>query len=197
MSDIEITCSLQKTEKADVQQVKRDLRKKILGQRVAMTKQQVSEYSEIICQKIREHSIYQTSRDLCLYMPIRNEVDVTFLINPAREAGKKIWLPKIINDKMDFYFYDNNTGLTEGAYHIPEPLSECKLIPDKYTLIIMPGAVFSANHDRIGYGGGYYDRYLAAYSICRTLAVCYDFQIVPDFLGEAHDIKPEDVISNK
>lgn len=180
----------------DKQSLKKELRKKILQKRAEMTEQQVSAYSEAICGKILKNPIYQQSNHLCLYMPIRNEVDVTLLINPARESGKCVWLPKIIDGQMDFYLYGADTALAEGAYHIPEPVSECRLVPDASTLVIMPGAVFSATHDRIGYGGGYYDRYLSEYPVCRTLAVCYDFQVVPELPGEEHDIKPDHIICN-
>ena len=180
----------------DKQVLKKELRKKILQKRAELTEQQVFAYSEAICRKILENPIYQQSNNLCLYMPIRNEVDVTLLVNPARESGKCVWLPKIIDGQMDFYLYGADTVLSESAYHIPEPLSEHRLIPDSSTLVIMPGAVFSVTHDRIGYGGGYYDRYLSKYPTCKTLAVCYDFQVVPELPGEEHDIKPDHIIYN-
>ncbi len=180
----------------DKQELKKELRKKILKQRAELTKQQVSAYSEAICNKILNNSVYRQAHNLCLYAPIRNEVDVTLLVNPSRESGKCVWLPRIIEGRMDFFLYSTDTVLTEGAYHIPEPVSEQRLIPDAATLVIMPGAVFSVTHDRIGYGGGYYDRYLSKYPVCKTLAVCYDFQVVPELPGEEHDIKPENIIYN-
>ena len=61
----------------------------------------------------------------------------------------------------------------------------------------MPGAVFSEARDRIGYGGGYYDRYLSEHVLCHTLAVCYELQIVEDLPTEEHDIRPDAVISER
>ncbi len=180
----------------DKHELKKELRKKILKQRAALTKQQVSAYSEVICRKILGNPVYRQAHNLCLYIPIRNEVDVMLLADSARESGKRVWLPRIVEGRMDFFLYSTDTALTEGAYHIPEPVSEHRLIPDTTTLVIMPGAVFSVTHDRIGYGGGYYDRYLSKYPVCKTLAVCYDFQVVPELPGEEHDIKPENIIYN-
>lgn len=175
-------------------QAKAQLRKKILQQRAALSAQEVKIRSEKICKAVREECCYKDAEAVCLYMPIRNEVDVTFLAEPAWEEGKTVWLPKVRDGRMDFYFYGPETSLEEGSYHIPEPKSERILVPDQHTLIIMPGAVFSREGDRIGYGGGYYDRYLEKFSFCHTVAVCYDFQIVPDIPSESHDIRPETIL---
>ena len=71
------------------------------------------------------------------------------------------------------------------------------LEPDERTLIIMPGSVFDVHGHRIGYGGGYYDKYLARHTQCRTIAVCFDFQIVEELPAEDHDICPELIVSEK
>ena len=100
---------------------------------------------------------------------------------------------------MDFYTYNEQTALVEGAYHILEPDSMVQLEPEKTggtCLIVMPGAVFTRSCDRIGYGGGYYDRYLAAHPDCHTAAVGYAIQIVDSIMTEATDIKPEVVLYN-
>jgi 5-formyltetrahydrofolate cyclo-ligase len=131
-------------------------------------------------------------------MPIRNEVDVRLLLEPARSDGKLVYLPKVLpEDYMEFYSYTENTSLISGAYNILEPDSKDVLVPDSDTLIIMPGAVFSKDRERIGYGGGYYDRYLAAHPECKTVAVAYDFQILEQIPYEEHDICPDLVVSER
>ena len=178
---------------------KKEIRKNILQRRKALDQETVRRLSCMICEKISGLKAYKTAEDLCLYMPINNEVDVTLLIEPAIAAGKRIWLPRVIEQdgskEMDFFHYDKTTSLTEGPYHIREPRSEQKLIPHEKTLILMPGAVFSEKRDRIGYGGGYYDRYLSQHPVCRTVAPCYDFQILPEIPAELHDIRPQMVVS--
>lgn len=175
---------------------KKELRRNILAIRSAMEQDTVKLYSKAICDFIIESDAYKMAADICLYMPIRNEVDVTLMLDTAWKDGKKIWLPRIIDGLMEFYYYDKSTELVaDDRYHIPEPQSDRRLAPGDRTLVVMPGAVFSVHKDRIGYGGGYYDRYLSKYPMCNTIAVCYNFQIVDDIQAELHDIKPDVIVS--
>jgi 5-formyltetrahydrofolate cyclo-ligase len=96
---------------------------------------------------------------------------------------------------MEFYIYDEATALINGAYNILEPASDEILEPDSDTLIIMPGAVFSKDKKRIGYGGGYYDRYLAEHPECKTIAVAYNFQILDEIPYEEHDMCPDLIVN--
>ncbi len=176
---------------------KKELRKKILALRRSMTENEVAKRSQVICRHVKEQRLFLECDNICLYMPVHNEVDVTLLLEPAWKFNKSVWLPKVSKDVMQFYSYDRNTPMCMGSFHIQEPDSQIRLIPDRKTLIVMPGAVFSENCDRIGYGGGYYDRYLEENPMCHTIAVCYDFQIVKTIPAEAHDKKPEFVVSDR
>lgn len=176
---------------------KKELRKQILMLRRSLTERDVAERSQIICRRMAGQKLFLESHNICLYMPIQNEVDVTLLFDAAWNMGKSVWLPRVSGDEMQFYVYDRNTPLRVGKYNIKEPDSREQLVPDDKTLVVMPGAVFSENHDRIGYGGGYYDRYLEQNPMCHTIAVCYDFQIVENIPAEAHDRKPELVVSDR
>lgn len=176
--------------------MKRELRRRMLARRNALTETEVSDYSENICRKVLDMPVYQRARDICLYMPIQNEVDVSMLIAPARLQGKAVWLPRVEEGEMDFYLYGEDTCLFTGAYGIQEPESSQRLIPHEHVLVVMPGAVFSKDNDRIGYGGGYYDKYLSRYPMCKTIAVCYDFQILSEIPADVHDVKPQFIVSN-
>ena len=178
-------------------QTKKELRKIIMEQRMALPEEDVYNYSKQICDKIRQMQEYKDADDLCLYMPANNEVDLTFLIEDAWNSGKTIWLPKTSGRRMDFYKFDSSTPLSEGPYRILEPESEEILHPDEKALILMPGVAFSMDGGRIGYGAGYYDIYLAQHHKSTTAAVCYDFQIVDELPIEEHDIKPDFIISEK
>lgn len=175
---------------------KKELRRQMLAQRQKLTEKEVTEKSGIICSRIKEHKVFSSSDNICLYMPVKNEVDVTLLFDEVWKKGKKIWLPRVGGEgQMQFFSYDQNTSLIMGKYNIREPDSIQMLVPDGKTLVVMPGAVFSKNRNRIGYGGGFYDRYLEENTMCNTLAVCYDFQIVENLPAEAHDRKPKIIIS--
>ena len=131
--------------------------------------------------------------DVCLYMPTRNEVDVLLLAEPAEAAGKRVWVPKVVEKatgKGDAkaagtMVFNRFTGLGEediitGAYDIRESRSDEILEPGEGTLIIMPGAVFTPWRDRIGYGGGFYDKYLSEHPQCKTIGGCFDLQVVDE-----------------
>ena len=176
---------------------KKELRKEILQKRSLLSAEDVKKLSTIICSNVIEDDIYAKAHNLCLYMPVRNEVDACLLIDDARMRGKRIWLPKVDGTDMDFYLYEDGDILKPGAYGIPEPVSEVVLRPDENTLVIMPGAVFSKAGDRIGYGGGYYDRYLEDHAVCKTIALCYSLQVKDEIPAEPHDIRPDRIICDE
>ncbi len=173
------------------------IRKRILKIRKEMNEETVHYLSEFICEKICNTNSYKNSKNICLYFSVNNEVNLKYIIPEAEASEKKIYFPKVTGKTMDFYLYDKSAGFSKGSFGIMEPVSDIRLIPDDKTLIIMPGAVFSKERDRIGYGGGYYDRYLSCFPVCKTIAACYDFQIVDKLASEPHDIKPEIIISEK
>ncbi len=175
---------------------KKEIRDTILDIRKSFDTDYLNRLSTVICNRIIKQDVYNSCNNLVLYMPINNEVSLDNLMNQAISDGKHIWLPKVINKTMEFYSYNKETKLIKGTYGILEPDSEEILIPDNNTLIIMPGAAFSEDMGRIGYGGGYYDKYLAKHPCCKTIAVCYNFQIMPMIPMDEHDIKPDMIISD-
>ena len=178
-------------------QTKKEIRAQVLQQRKAMEHGEVERLSEIICGKIKELPEYNEATDLCLYMPVNNEVDLTYLFEGAWSAGKRTWLPKTIGRRMEFMKFDPDTPLSLSAFKTLEPESDEVLEPDENTLILVPGVAYSTGGDRLGYGSGFYDKYLEQWHKCTTVAACYDFQIVPEIPAEEHDIKPDFVISEK
>ena len=173
-----------------ISESKKALRKGILAKRRNLSEEYQKQAAQEIYEKLRALEVYKEASVLCLYVPIQKEF---------RADGKQIYLPRVNGNTMDFYAYNEQTALVEGAYHILEPDSMVQLEPEKTggtCLIVMPGAVFTRSCDRIGYGGGYYDRYLAAHPDCHTAAVGYAIQIVDSIMTEETDIKPEVVLYN-
>ncbi len=174
---------------------KKELRTKISEMRNRLTSEEIAARSKQICKLVTEHKYYRKTADICLYMPVRNEVDTSYIMTRAAADGKTVWLPKVNAGRMQFLIHDDSVPFAKGPYGILEPQTQKELVPDSDTLVIMPGAVFSREGNRIGYGGGYYDRFLAEFPMCMTIAVCYDFQIVDEVPAEVHDIRPQVVIS--
>lgn len=163
----------------------------MLAVRRSLEESYVREASHIICEKLKKSPFYKAAESICLYMPIHNEVDVTELL----ETGN-IYIPKIIDKTMDFYLYEGKNNIVAGAYGIPEPIGNKKLIPNDKTLVVMPGVAFSRDGYRLGYGGGYYDTYLEKYPMCMKAAVCFREQLVEELPAREHDVKPDIIINN-
>jgi 5-formyltetrahydrofolate cyclo-ligase len=176
---------------------KKQIRKEALSRRNQLSTEQVEYASEKICSRLVETALYAQADKLALYVPIKNEVNVMLMIEKALRAGKDIYLPRVTGDNMNFYHYEKDVPFVIGKYNIPEPASHEVLVPDERTLVVMPGAAFSKKCDRIGYGGGYYDRYLETYNMVKKVAVAYEFQIYEDIPAEATDIKPDYIIGEE
>ena len=176
---------------------KKELRKEILAIRRQMPEGEVRTLSEKICGNVLKLQESREAERICIYMPINNEAEANLLIGPAAADGRRVYIPKVVGDEMIFNRYEEAMVSKQGKFHIRESDSEDILEPDEKTLIIMPGSVFDVHGHRIGYGGGYYDKYLARHTQCRTIAVCFDFQIVEELPAEDHDICPELIVSEK
>ncbi len=189
---------------------KREIRKAILAERRALDPETSALASQVICRKLMYIDVYEEAEDICLYMPYNNEVDVMLLAEVAKEQGKRVWVPKVLKKSLradadnttvqagemvfNRYMGSDAGKITAGAYGIIESTSDEILEPDDKTLIILPGAVYTPWRERIGYGGGFYDRYLAEHPMCKTIGVCYDLQVVDELPAEEHDIKPDYVV---
>ena len=176
---------------------KKQLRRQILDKRRAMDEQAVREKSDVICEKLLKEPALAEADKVCLYMPINNEVDVSLLVKRLRSLGKKLYIPKIGGHNMHFHVYEDDTALAPGSFGILEPVDSEMLTADEKTLIIAPGAVFSKDRDRIGYGGGYYDRYIKKHSDAKTIAVCYEFQVMDRIPAGANDMRPLKLITEE
>lgn len=173
---------------------KKEIRKIILSIRRELNDEYVVRASSVICDKLREHDYYKACDKICLYISINNEVCLDSILDECED--KKLYLPRVEDKRMEFYLYKGRDKLKKGTYDILEPIGDDKLVPDDNTLIVMPGVAFSEDGARIGYGGGYYDTYLARYPMCRKVAVAFTEQIVPYIPEEAHDLRPDIIIHN-
>ena len=178
------------------------IRKEILEKRAAMTKAQVVEKSRIIIDRLMGMDSYQAAQNILVYVDFKNEVNTRDFINKAIEQGKHIFCPAIRNQKMDFFKINGLEDLTPGYYGILEPVNQqdsfmkqCKnntTTQDlEKTLMIMPGVAFDLHKNRIGYGKGYYDQYLGFKSDIYVVALCFELQIIEDAQAEAHDRRPD------
>ena len=112
----------------------------------------------------------------------------------AQQDGKRVAVPKVFGDEMKFLWLDDLNAVAPGAYNIPEPIADGPEADDETALVLMPGLAFDPEGHRLGYGGGFYDKFLAAEPDHPTLALCYDFQMLPHLDTESYDIPVDRVL---
>ncbi len=177
---------------------KRMLRREIGKKKRALTAREIEARSAALAEKLFATALYRQAGSLYAYLAFNQEVRTRPIIERAWADGKRVAVPKVIGDEMVFIWIDGFDALApQGPFNIPEPVSDGPVADDRSALVLMPGLAFDAAGNRVGYGGGYYDRYLAAHPGHATVALCYDFQLYDRLDAEAHDIRADMVICDR
>lgn len=151
------------------------------------------ERDEIICRSVAQTAEYAKCEKLLCYYPVRGEINLLGLINRARAEGKVTALPVIRDGKMLFCEFDGKSKA--GRFNIPEPTGGI-ITPDGDTLCIVPGLGYDGEKYRIGYGGGYYDRFLSDFDGV-SLGAFYSEFYVGRLPREEYDIPLDIIITEK
>ena len=173
---------------------KKQLRAQIREQKRAMTEAQIEEKSRALGALFRESRAYRDANTIYGYLPYNQEVRTVPMLEQALRDGKKVAVPKVYGETMRFIYLDDLTAVETGYAGIPEPVADAPVADDPTALVLMPGLAFDPQGHRIGYGGGFYDRFLAKEPNHPTLALCYDFQILPHLDTEEFDIPVDTVL---
>lgn len=143
--------------------------------------------------------IWRTARSVGLYMAIKGETSAEALLSAALGAGKAVYLPKVTGPRtMQFHLCASRADLMPGVWDILEPPAN-GIQPQRLDLIIIPGLAFDRTGTRLGYGGGYYDRYLQSQPCiaAKTLGLCFGFQILPRLPHAAWDVPVDGLCSEE
>ena len=173
---------------------KKTLRSNIRAQKRAMTEQQIQSASETLTQLFLNTPQYQAAESIYGYLPYNQEVRTWDLLRRAQQDGKRVAVPKIYGDTMRFIWLDNLSQVKIGYCNIPEPIDDGPIANDPNALVLMPGLAFDEKGHRIGYGGGFYDKFLSAEPNHPTVALCYSFQLLPELQTEEFDIPVDTVL---
>ena len=173
---------------------KKELRAQIRALKRAMTEEQIVSKSEKLGELFAASELYKNAKTIYGYLPYNQEVRTVAMLEQAIRDGKKVAVPKCYGDTMNFIYMDDLSKVESGYAGIPEPIADDPVADDKTALVLMPGMAFTKNGDRMGYGGGFYDKFLAAEPEHPTLALCYDFQMVESLPTEEYDIPVDCVL---
>lgn len=178
---------------------KRSLRLQLLEQRRALGHEVWQASSLAAQQNLLSLKEYQLAECIALYAPTRNEADTSLILDIAFKAGKRVLYPAVCGEHMVFRLVEGLHSLKRGTFGILEP---CEVGPDHQAdeadLIVVPGVVFDSGGRRIGYGKGFYDRFMQHPDLKACLVgLCHDFQITGGTIpGENHDIPMDIVVSD-
>lgn len=174
---------------------KKEIRTIVKGYRQALSSEDAALKSITILNKLFETEPYQKAQCIYCYIDFRNEVKTKPLIKKALKDGKRVAAPRIDGNTMNFYYIHSYDDLASGSFGILEPASSCRLAAETDALMIMPGMAFDKKNHRIGFGGGFYDKYLGQENTHYKIALAYRFQIFEQIPYEEHDICPDLVLS--
>ena len=173
--------------------MKSELRKQVLQEMKAISQEQKQAIDQALTEGLLQHPFYQEANTIATYLSFPHEFQTQELIEQALKDGKKVLIPKTYpKGRMDFVVYDPQQ-LVKTSFGLLEPQGDLEVVDaSQIDLIHVPGLAFTTEGYRIGYGGGYYDRYLEHFS-GHTLSTVYPCQI-RDFSPENHDIPVQEVL---
>lgn len=173
---------------------KQELRRTIQEQKRAMSPEEIEAASTALGEKFAECDAYKNAKTIYGYLPYNQEVRTVPMLERAIRDGKRVAVPKVYGDEMKFLYLDDLTQVAKGYSGIPEPIADEPVADDETALVLMPGLAFDPQGHRIGYGGGFYDKFLSREPNHPTVALCYSFQVLPMLETEEFDIPVDQVI---
>jgi 5-formyltetrahydrofolate cyclo-ligase len=179
---------------------KRTLRQQILGQRRALNHDQWLSASHSAQQQLVALKEFTGADCVALYAPVHNEIDTADILKAAFVAGKRVLYPAVCHDRMVFRQVEGLEGLAAGRFGILEPCATgYDHQADEPDLIVVPGVAFDPSGHRIGYGKGFYDRFLQHPGrTAHLIGLCHDFQLIDGAIpAEGHDIRMELIITDQ
>lgn len=174
--------------------MKAELRKKILQEMKTLSQEQKQAMDRVLTERFLKHPFYQEAKTIATYLSFPHEFQTQELIKRMLKDGKKVLIPKTYpKGRMDFVVY-HPQQLVKTSFGLLEPQGDLEVVePSQIDLIHVPGLAFTTEGYRIGYGGGYYDRYLEHFA-GHTMSTIYPCQ-VQEFNSENHDIPVQEVLT--
>ena len=175
---------------------KAELRKVMKRKRSSLSAERILLYSGCIAEHLVERREYADASVVLAYMSFSSEVNTHFLIEKAWKDGKRVAVPKCIDEKqLDFQYIHSFDDLAPGRFGIMEPVTGESVAYDSEDkcILLLPGVAYTNTGDRLGYGGGYYDRYLKKHASIPRVMLAYSLQEAESLPVDEQDV-PADMI---
>ena len=179
---------------------KNRLRREMLQKRRQLSEEQRERLSRKILEHLYREPVYDRSKTVMAYMSMPDEVQIGPLLEDCLRKGKRPAIPLIVGKgQMEAVLVPSMESLTEGAYGILTVREELRRIvpPEQIDCVIVPGTAFSGTGERLGLGGGFYDRFLRRCPNAHRIALAFSFQLVEKLPTEQHDIKVDQIITER
>ncbi len=182
---------------------KNEVREKVLAARNGLSEDELSSKSDIITGRLVASEIFAGAGSILCFMDFRNEVRTGGIIKKCLQQGKRTALPLVFKNGTErslaaYEIKDLEKDVRKGTYGILEPCSErlMKVQSTEIDLVIVPGVAFDLRRQRLGYGAGYYDRFLNTLrQDCVKIGIAFDIQVMDIIPVEAHDMKMDAIIT--
>lgn len=183
-------------------ETKEQSRKRIIQIRNQMTSEEVAQKSSLIAKKVLKTPEYEEADNILLYADYRHEVMTREIFDDAVLHKKKVFFPKSNNDgTMNFYQVISVKQLESGYKGIKEPAADerylYRFLRNEDTLIIVPGVVFDTKGYRVGYGRGFYDRFLQDKRQLTAIGLCFSNQVIEELPHDVHDVRMDKIITEE
>lgn len=174
------------------------LRDFFLKKRLSLASSEIKKNSQIIHDRIKNLPQTKNLKIIACYFAINNEPDLREVIGNFLKAKKNIVVPAFLENLKKYKFVKliSFKNQKTGPYKIPQPLNPFPVNPKSIDLAFIPALAFSEDGLRLGYGKGVYDRLLANTDALK-IGVCFDFQVIDNFIAESHDLKVDFIITEK
>lgn len=176
---------------------KNTARQSIKKLRSELSRDEVLQKSQIICEKVLFLEEFKNAKNILAYNDFKNEVSTKYFCKEALNLGKNVFLPVVKGEDIIIGEYNSESFKISG-FGIKEPdISRDCIEQSKIDLCIVPGIVFDEKMQRAGFGRGYYDRFFAENNACVKIAFAYDFQVVEELECESHDVPMNIIVTEK
>ena len=181
--------------------MKKEFRKKVINLRKEKDKDFIKHNSDIITDKLLNLDCIKNAKNIMLYLDFNNEVSTDSLIKKLLNLGKIVSSPITLKEERKLIpsqITDLKNGIQYGAYNIREPKPECSpaINIKDLDVIIVPDVAYDKNCYRLGYGGGFYDRFLENLrKDAVTIGIAFDLQIFDEVPKEAHDAQLDYIVT--
>ena len=174
---------------------KKSIRQEVRRRIKLMSEELKHEESEAVFSAIEAMPLFDEVECIALFAAMWDEVPTTHVLERWREMGKRVVVPRVEGDIMRYYDYHPDR-MTEGAFGIIEPMGDVECEAKDIDLMIVPARAFTLSGERLGRGGGFYDKYMSLNGFRATkIGIAYKCQIFDSLPCDKHDIRVDQVIT--